>query len=75
VIGAGSVVTHDIPDNVVAAGNPARVLMSLESFLARRREEVERFPRFEAEFAASQISDEMKQQMNKRITDRFGYIP
>jgi acetyltransferase-like isoleucine patch superfamily enzyme len=26
VIGAGSVVTHDIPDNVVAAGNPCRIL-------------------------------------------------
>ena len=26
VIGAGSVVTHDIPANVVAAGNPCRVL-------------------------------------------------
>lgn len=26
VIGAGSVVTHDIPDNAVAMGNPARVV-------------------------------------------------
>ena len=26
VIGAGSVVTHDIPDMVVAAGNPCRVI-------------------------------------------------
>lgn len=26
VIGAGSVVTHDIPANVVAVGNPCRVL-------------------------------------------------
>ena len=26
VIGAGSVVTHDIPDHVVAAGNPGRVI-------------------------------------------------
>jgi len=26
IIGAGSVVTRDIPDNVVAAGNPCRVL-------------------------------------------------
>lgn len=26
VIGAGSVVTHDIPENVIAAGNPAKVI-------------------------------------------------
>jgi len=30
VIGAGSVVTHDIPAMVVAAGNPARVVRMLE---------------------------------------------
>lgn len=29
VIGAGSVVTKDIPDNVVAVGNPCRVLRSI----------------------------------------------
>ncbi len=29
VIGAGSVVTKDIPANVIAAGNPARVLRSI----------------------------------------------
>ncbi|MCI1686715.1 sugar O-acetyltransferase [Schleiferilactobacillus harbinensis] len=29
VIGSGSVVTRDIPDHVVAAGNPARVLRSI----------------------------------------------
>lgn len=29
VIGAGSVVTRDIPDNVVAAGNPCRVLRAI----------------------------------------------
>lgn len=30
VIGAGSVVTHDIPDDVVAAGNPCRIIRSLK---------------------------------------------
>lgn len=30
IIGAGSVVTRDIPDDVIAAGNPCRVLRPLE---------------------------------------------
>jgi acetyltransferase-like isoleucine patch superfamily enzyme len=30
VIGAGSVVTQDIPDNVIAAGNPARIVKALD---------------------------------------------
>jgi maltose O-acetyltransferase len=29
VIGAGSVVTKDVPDNVVAAGNPCRIIREI----------------------------------------------
>lgn len=31
IVGAGSVVTHDIPDNAVAVGNPARVIRYVEN--------------------------------------------
>ena len=31
IIGAGSVVTHDIPDNAVAVGNPARVVRYIDN--------------------------------------------
>lgn len=37
VIGAGSVVSHDIPSGSIAAGNPARVLSDIDSYLEKRR--------------------------------------
>ena len=36
VIGANAVVTHDIPPNTVAAGVPAKVIMSLDEYLSLR---------------------------------------
>jgi maltose O-acetyltransferase len=29
IIGSGSVVTHDIPENVIAAGNPCQVIREI----------------------------------------------
>jgi len=37
IIGAGSVVTKSIPDNSVVAGNPAKILTSINEFMAKHR--------------------------------------
>ena len=36
IIGARSVVTHDIPDNSVAVGNPAKVVLSIQQYHQKR---------------------------------------
>ena len=38
IIGANSLVNKDIPDNVVAAGNPAKVIMTLDEYYKKRKD-------------------------------------
>lgn len=37
IIGANSLVNKDIPDNCVAAGNPAKVIMTLDEYYSKRK--------------------------------------
>lgn len=37
IIGANSLVNHDIPSNVVVAGNPAKVIMSIDEYYQKRK--------------------------------------
>lgn len=39
VIGCCAVVTHDIPDNSVAAGTPARVIESIDEYIEKNKSE------------------------------------
>lgn len=38
IIGADSLVNKNIPDNVVVAGNPAKIIMSLEEYYKKRKD-------------------------------------
>ena len=57
IIGAGSVVNHDIPDNSVAAGVPARVIGSFDDFVEKRKKDVA-YPE-ELSTCNQRISDEL----------------
>lgn len=39
IIGAGSVVTHNIPPMSVAAGNPCKIIMGIDEYYAKRKKE------------------------------------
>jgi len=47
IVAPGSVVLRSLPPDTVCGGNPARVLATLDEYLAARRAEIERLPRFD----------------------------
>jgi maltose O-acetyltransferase len=75
VIGAGSVVAHDIPDNSVAAGNPAKVISSLDGFITCKKNEMTKYPCFENEYTLrGNITKERMREMNEKMRERFGFV-
>ncbi|HHW40066.1 MAG TPA: acyltransferase [Syntrophomonadaceae bacterium] len=75
VIGAGSVVTRDIPDNVVAAGNPAAVISSIQDFAERHKKNLQSRPHYpKAGWTLNGgITEKNKQVMLRALEDGIGY--
>lgn len=75
VIGANSTVTHDIPGNSVAAGSPARVISSLEEYLAKEKKRMETAPRYGEEYTLRKdVSMELRMKQKEELEGKIGYI-
>ena len=75
IIGANSTVTHDIPDGVVAAGSPARILCTLEEYLNKERARMETAPCYGSEYTLRQnVSIEKRMDQKDALAGRIGYI-
>jgi len=72
VIGAGSVVTQDIPSRMVATGNPAEVKGTLEEFLDRKKKELDTLPVFGQEYL--KLNKKKQREMLERMKDGWGYF-
>ena len=75
IIGAGSVVNQDIPDNVVAVGNPVRVVSTLDAYLNKHREQMTQLPCFDESYTWSEgVTPQKRAEMVEKMVDGQGYI-
>lgn len=75
VIGANSTVTHDIPDNSVVAGSPARVISTLDAYLEKERNRMSYAPCYGEEFTLRRnVSMEKRMKQKQDLKGTIGYI-
>jgi maltose O-acetyltransferase len=75
IVGAGSVVTRDVPAGAVVAGNPARVIAQRDEVIARREQQRPGRPAYEYEgwTVRGGITPERKVQMREDLADGPGF--
>lgn len=75
IIGANSTVTKDIPTGSVAAGSPARVICTLEEYLAKEKARMETAPCYGEEYTLRQnVSMEKRIEQKVELEKKIGYI-
>ncbi len=75
IVGANSVVSRSLPPDSVCAGAPAKVICSLEEYLAKHREAMRTAPTFDIATAALDvITPEDKERMIRLLAERDGYV-
>lgn len=74
IIGSCSVVTKDVPPNVVVAGNPARIITTVEAYRKKIEEDFKNSPQYDTGYTLyGGITPEKVRQMNEEVV-RSGYI-
>ena len=71
IVGAATVVTKDIPDNCVVAGNPGRIISSTEDYVKKNRELLMSCPVFTTYWADKDAEE--KQSMKVILKDSIGF--
>jgi maltose O-acetyltransferase len=76
IVGAGSVVRHDVAPGAIVLGNPAVEVGTVEEFAAKHREQIARRPRYPRSGFCSyeRVEAENMVRMRAELADGCGYV-
>lgn len=72
IVGANSVVSGSLPSDTVCAGAPARVVCSLEDYLAKHRTRLATYPTFP--YAKNALTVQERSQIVEALRNQDGYM-
>lgn len=75
IVGANSTVIHDIPDNTVVAGTPAKLICTLDDYLNKEKERMKSAPCYGEDYTLRKdVSMEKRMKQKEELKGKIGYI-
>ena len=74
IIGAGALVNKNIPENVVAAGNPVRVICSLQDYKSKMKNSAMKTGVYGDEYMLDNITNDRMKEMLSKLENGEGFI-
>ena len=74
IIGANSLVSNDIPDNYVVAGNPAKIICKVEDYVNKNKELMNNYGTYDEKWPMYKyINENEKKSMKQELDGRIGF--
>lgn len=74
IVGAGSIVVKNIPPNSVVAGNPAKIISPLETYLAKIKKISKEKKVFNEDYFIEKLTENKCREMVESIGESIGFI-
>jgi maltose O-acetyltransferase len=74
IVGAGAVVTKDIPPNTVTAGNPAKVISSIEEYIHKIRSISSSKKVFDENYFINNLDKRKTKELVESVGESIGFI-
>jgi len=74
IVGAGAVVTKDVPPNMIAVGNPARVISTVQEYIQKIKSISKDKKIFGKDYYIENLDDDKRREIIQSIGNSIGFI-
>ncbi len=74
IVACGSIVTKDVPSNVIVAGNPAKIISTVADYKKKMKTKMKQSTIYDKSYMIGNITKKKEEQMKNDLAGKIGFI-